>query len=198
MVKNRHLPSTICISGHVRNVVPKISRFLFTSILTSKSKKRSVQYGIEGEVVKLQCLIASVPPPTRILWSRNSQHVDIDNNDGYEIVEDKIARGGVKNILIIHNADEDDFGQYNCTVWNAFGQDSMLILLKKQKSLPMLIILAGVIGGIVFIVSVTIVIILCLRRKSVIKVPRARKHGRCNVALKRRQDGGYLFILKGF
>ncbi|GIY50449.1 irregular chiasm C-roughest protein [Caerostris darwini] len=127
-----------------------------------------VQYGIEGEVVKLQCVIASVPPPTRILWSRNSQHVDIDNNDGYEIVEDKIA-GGVKNILIIHNADEDDFGQYNCTVWNAFGQDSMLILLKKQKSLPMLIILAGVIGGIVFIVSVTIVIILCLRRKSVIK-----------------------------
>ncbi|CAL1264417.1 unnamed protein product [Larinioides sclopetarius] len=127
-----------------------------------------VQYGMEGEVVKLQCVIASVPPPTRILWSRNSQHVDIDNNDGYEIVEETIA-GGVKNILIIHNADEDDFGQYNCSVWNAFGQDSMLILLKKQKSLPMLIILAGVIGGIVFIVSVTIVIILCLRRKSVIK-----------------------------
>lgn len=33
----------------------------------------------------------------------------------------------------------------------------------------MLIILAGIIGGIVFIVSVTIVITLCLRRKSVIK-----------------------------
>ncbi|GFT44014.1 irregular chiasm C-roughest protein [Nephila pilipes] len=131
-------------------------------------RSEPVQYGLEGEVVKLQCIIASVPPPTRILWSRNSQHVDIDNNDGYEIVEESIA-GGVRNILIIHNADEDDFGQYNCSVWNAFGQDSMIILLKKQKSLPMLIILAGVIGGIVFIVSVTIVIILCLRRKSVIK-----------------------------
>ncbi|XP_035214571.1 irregular chiasm C-roughest protein-like isoform X3 [Stegodyphus dumicola] len=127
-----------------------------------------VQYGVEGEVVKLECIISSVPPPTRILWSRNSQHVDIDNNDGYEIVTEPMA-DGVKNNLIIHNADEDDFGQYNCTVWNTFGQDSMIILLKKQKSLPMLIILAGVIGGIVFIVSVTIVIILCLRRKSVIK-----------------------------
>lgn len=58
--------------------------------------------------------------------------MDIDNNDGYEIVEETIA-GGVKNVLIIHNADEDDFGQYNCSVWNNFGQDSMIILLKKQS-----------------------------------------------------------------
>ncbi|XP_071037623.1 irregular chiasm C-roughest protein isoform X2 [Parasteatoda tepidariorum] len=127
-----------------------------------------VQYGVEGEVVKLECIIASVPPPTRVLWSKKQQHVDIDNNDGYEIVEETIA-GGVKNNLIIHNADDDDFGQYNCSVWNTFGQDSMIILLKKQKNLPMLIILASVIGGIVFIVSITIIIILCLRRKSVIK-----------------------------
>lgn len=131
-------------------------------------KSPRVQYGVEGDVVKVECIISSVPPPTRVLWSRNSQHVDIDNNEGYEIVEEPIA-DGVKNNLIIHNADEDDFGEYNCSVWNAFGEHSMLIVLKKQKSLPMLIILAGVIGGIVFIVSVTIVIILCLRRKSVIK-----------------------------
>ncbi|KAG8196700.1 hypothetical protein JTE90_023209 [Oedothorax gibbosus] len=127
-----------------------------------------IQYGLEGEIVRLECIIASVPHPTRTQWSRNSQHVDIDNNDGYEIAEEPIP-GGVKNVLIIHNADEDDFGQYNCSVWNTFGQDSMIILLKKQKSMPMLIILAAVIGGIVFIVSVTIVIILCLRRKSVVK-----------------------------
>lgn len=131
-------------------------------------KSPRVQYGVEGDVVKVECIISSVPPPTRVLWSRNSQHVDIDNNEGYEIVEEPIP-DGVKNNLIIHNADEDDFGEYNCSVWNAFGEHSMLIVLKKQKSLPMLIILAGVIGGIVFIVSVTIVIILCLRRKSVIK-----------------------------
>lgn len=58
--------------------------------------------------------------------------MDIDNNDGYEIAEEAIP-GGVKNVLTIHNADEDDFGQYNCSVWNTFGQDSMIILLKKQS-----------------------------------------------------------------
>lgn len=48
---------------------------IFSIFFTGPPRVRSdpVQYGMEGEVVKLQCVIASVPPPTRILWSRNSQ-----------------------------------------------------------------------------------------------------------------------------
>ncbi|XP_023220646.1 irregular chiasm C-roughest protein-like isoform X2 [Centruroides sculpturatus] len=128
----------------------------------------SIQYGVKGELVKVECLVESVPPPTRITWSKNSQHLDIDNNEGYEIVEEP-QPDGVKNMLVIHNAEDDHFGQYNCSVWNEFGHDSLLITVRKQKSLPMLIILSGVIGGIVLIVSVTIIIILCLKRKSVVK-----------------------------
>ncbi|XP_022247885.1 irregular chiasm C-roughest protein-like isoform X2 [Limulus polyphemus] len=144
-------------------------------------KGPDVQYGIEGQKVKVECLITSVPEPSRVVWMKRSQVVDIDNTEGYEIVTEHLPNG-LKNLLIIHRAEETDFGDYNCSAWNALGHDSMLISVRRQtcndvsgsvpsllcsvtENLPMLIILAGVIGGIVLIVSVTIVIILCLRRK---------------------------------
>ncbi|KAL3194482.1 hypothetical protein MRX96_016202 [Rhipicephalus microplus] len=65
-----------------------------------------------------------------------------DNNQGYEIIKEPLSNG-LKNLLIIHNAAEEDFGQYNCSVWNQFGYDTRLITVRKQKNLPMVIILAG-------------------------------------------------------
>lgn len=133
-----------------------------------KVSSPTTQYGVEGEQVRVECVITSVPPPTRVAWSRNLQLVDIDNNQGYEIIKEPLSNG-LRNLLIIHNAAEEDFGQYNCSVWNQFGYDTRLITVRKQKNLPMLIILAGVIGGIVLVVTVTISIILCLRKKNIVK-----------------------------
>ncbi|KAH7945213.1 hypothetical protein HPB49_008162 [Dermacentor silvarum] len=133
-----------------------------------KVSSPTTQYGVEGEQVRVECIITSVPPPTRVAWSRNLQLVDIDNNQGYEIVKEPLSNG-LRNLLIIHNAAEEDFGQYNCSVWNQFGYDTRLITVRKQKNLPMVIILAGVIGGIVLVVTVTISIILCLRKKNIVK-----------------------------
>ncbi|XP_022238988.1 irregular chiasm C-roughest protein-like isoform X2 [Limulus polyphemus] len=141
-------------------------------------KSPAVQYGIEGQQVKVECSITSVPEPSRVVWIKQSQVVDIDNSEGYEIVTEPLL-DGLRNVLIIHKAEENDFGDYNCSAWNSLGHDSMLISVKRQKSLPMLIILAGVIGGIVLIVSVTIVIILCLRRKP---TPKGNEFGTDNKA----------------
>ncbi|CAN8014760.1 unnamed protein product [Ixodes persulcatus] len=132
-----------------------------------KVQSPTTQYGVEGEEVRVECVITSVPPPTRVAWSRNTQ-ANIDNNQGYEIIKEPLSNG-LRNLLIIHNAGEDDFGQYNCSVWNPFGYDTRLITVRKQKNVPMLIILAGVIGGIVLVVTVTISIILCLRKKNIVK-----------------------------
>lgn len=133
-----------------------------------KVSSPTTQYGVEGEQVRVECVITSVPPPTRVAWSRNLQLVDIDNNQGYEIIKEPLSNG-LRNLLIIHNAAEEDFGQYNCSVWNQFGYDTRLITVRKQKNLPMLIILAGVIGGIVLVVTVTISVVLCLRKKNIVK-----------------------------
>ncbi|KAG0424991.1 hypothetical protein HPB47_027818, partial [Ixodes persulcatus] len=96
-----------------------------------KVQSPTTQYGVEGEEVRVECVITSVPPPTRVAWSRNTQLVDIDNNQGYEIIKEPLSNG-LRNLLIIHNAGEDDFGQYNCSVWNPFGYDTRLITVRKQ------------------------------------------------------------------
>lgn len=148
---------------------PEISQDIYVYIRgRPKVKSPATQYGVEGEEVRVECIITSVPPPTHVAWSRNAELVDIDNNQGYEIIKEPLSNG-VRNLLIIHNAEDEDFGQYNCSVWNQFGQDSMVITVRKQKNLPILIILAGVIGGIVVVVTVTIGIILCLRKKNIVK-----------------------------
>ncbi|XP_076310496.1 irregular chiasm C-roughest protein-like isoform X2 [Tachypleus tridentatus] len=131
-------------------------------------KAKNVQYGELGKKVEVECSIYSVPSPAKITWTKNTQVVEVDNTHGYEIVTQPLT-DGVRNLLIIHNAEKGDFGMYNCTVWNDFGHDSMLILLKRKEHIPTLIVIAGVIGGVFLVVSVTIVVILCLRKKSLSK-----------------------------
>lgn len=67
------------------------------------------------------------------------QLVDIDNNQGYEIIKEPLSNG-LRNLLIIHKAEEDDFGQYNCSVWNQFGYDTRLITVRKQSRWHLLLI----------------------------------------------------------
>jgi len=122
------------------------------------------QFGAEGDLVKVECLVHSVPPPTRILWSHNGRDVHVDNNAGYEIVEER-SESLTRNVLLIRRSKDSDFGLYNCTVWNSFGVDSIVISLARQKSFPMLIIVAAIIGGVVLVVSLTIIVILLMKRK---------------------------------
>ncbi|CAG2120333.1 unnamed protein product, partial [Medioppia subpectinata] len=49
-----------------------------------------VQYGMDGQAVNVECIIDSIPTPTKILWFHNSRLVDVDNNDGYELIEESI------------------------------------------------------------------------------------------------------------
>uniref|UniRef100_T1IW82 Ig-like domain-containing protein n=1 Tax=Strigamia maritima TaxID=126957 RepID=T1IW82_STRMM len=121
------------------------------------------QFGLQDETVKITCSAISVPQPTRVLWTHNDREIDAERSSRFEMHQDP-TEDGVKNILLVHQATDDDFGDYNCTVWNDFGQDSIEITLHKQKSLFLMIILAAVLGGIAVIVSVTVVIVLCIRR----------------------------------
>ncbi|XP_076325050.1 uncharacterized protein LOC143233026 [Tachypleus tridentatus] len=57
--------------------------------------------------------------------------LDIDNSRGYEIIEQHMENG-MRNLLMIHKAQSEDFGLYNCSVWNEYGHDSVLIHLKRQ------------------------------------------------------------------
>ncbi|XP_015795128.1 irregular chiasm C-roughest protein [Tetranychus urticae] len=127
----------------------------------------SIQYAVDDETVKVECIVHSVPLQSKVTWIHNSQTIDIDNDQDFEVIEEnKPSESITRNVLIIHKVKEENFGDYNCSVWNEYGQDYMIIRLEKHKSFPMLIIVATIIGSIVAVVSVTIIVILCMKRKS--------------------------------
>ncbi|KAI2806304.1 hypothetical protein BLOT_005317 [Blomia tropicalis] len=52
----------------------------------------SIQYGLENEPVRLQCMVEAIPPPTKITWYKLKPHqqiLGVDNNEGYEILEEE-------------------------------------------------------------------------------------------------------------
>lgn len=50
----------------------------------------------------------------------------------YRIVQEPVE-GGVRSVLVISKAVENDFGLYNCSFTNAYGSDSAVIILQKQS-----------------------------------------------------------------
>ena len=54
-------------------------------------------------------------------------------HDKYEVIEGKNSQEQLRYTLVIHNAQMDDFGPYNCSVQNSFGSDVLEIILNKKS-----------------------------------------------------------------
>lgn len=52
----------------------------------------------------------------------------------YEVVQDQQGEG-LRNVLVIHDADTKDFGSYNCSVVNEYGVARKLIRLNEESEL---------------------------------------------------------------
>ncbi|XP_042872259.1 irregular chiasm C-roughest protein-like [Penaeus japonicus] len=132
------------------------------------------QFGLEGDTVKVECVIKSVPKPSEIVWTRNAHTID-PNMSRFNILQDSIP-GGVRNTLIIHDTTAEDFGFYNCTAKNGYGSHMAEIQLKRQQSLPLVTTLVAIIGGILFLVVVIIVIVLFKKKGKGYKDSGMEKH----------------------
>ena len=51
-----------------------------------------LQYGMEGQEVQVECLIVSVPPTGKVRWEKDGQLLDIDNNQGIEMIKGESSR----------------------------------------------------------------------------------------------------------
>lgn len=93
--------------------------------------------------------IAEIPPPFRVQldlsWalfphtSPSPPSLPSPGDPRHDLVEDE-EKEGVRNYLVIHDADEEDFGAYNCSVVNEYGVAQMLIRLKQESEWPDLLI----------------------------------------------------------
>ncbi|RZF42205.1 hypothetical protein LSTR_LSTR004354 [Laodelphax striatellus] len=121
------------------------------------------QFGIPGDNVRLECSAFSIPTPQKVVWSYKGEDVVLNNHHEYSILEDPLSEG-VKSTLIIRESRQEHFGAYNCTVYNQYGSDYATIVLKAQKSFPLILILIAVFGGVVVIVVITMVVVICQRK----------------------------------
>lgn len=90
-----------------------------------------VQFGIQGDNVRLECLAYSIPKPEHIVWTFRGNEVDANDKD-YTILEDPLPEG-IKSTLVIRDSQEQHFGAYNCSVSNPYGSDMVEIVLKPQS-----------------------------------------------------------------
>ncbi|KAE8737474.1 hypothetical protein FOCC_FOCC017062 [Frankliniella occidentalis] len=113
------------------------------------------QWGHVGDNARVECIVASVPRPDKIIWSYNGHEISNYDPD-FSILDDPLP-DGLKSTLIVRESQQHHYGLYNCTAGNAYGSVTAHIHLRAQKSYPLLIILTGVIGGVVVIIAITMV-----------------------------------------
>jgi len=128
----------------------------------------AIQYGQEGTDIEIICNAFSIPPPDQVSWVMTSTGLKIDaksnRNPKYNVNDEK-RKDGMKSTLVINNAlFPADFGEYNCTVKNVLGEDNFVLTLKRERSLPLIIILSAVIAGIML--TILMILIMILGRRS--------------------------------
>ncbi|XP_069947349.1 synaptogenesis protein syg-1-like [Cherax quadricarinatus] len=124
------------------------------------------QQGRLGDTVTLECNTVSIPSPIRVTWTYNGRDIDL-SDPRYEVVEDE-QEEGVRNILVIHDADTHDFGAYNCSVVNEYGVARKQIRLNKEKRVPVLLLVGGVVALLLVAVIVAF-LVLCTKQHSATK-----------------------------
>ncbi|KAL4154272.1 hypothetical protein QTP88_002096 [Uroleucon formosanum] len=133
-----------------------------------------IQYGVLSEMVRLECIIMSVPVADRIIWTYHGVVIGTKNDKNYySILEDPIG-DGVKSTLIINKSVKEHFGTYNCTAYNEYGSDTIMIVLVPKKDFMLILAIIGGVSVIIAIILVFSIIRICRRSTS-----RKKKKAKC-------------------
>ena len=91
---------------------------------TIKSQRQ--QYGVTNDNSQIECIAFSIPKAKHVIWTFNGKEINTSNENDYTILENTLP-DGIKSTLIINNSQKYHFGNYNCTVVNEYGFDSIEI-----------------------------------------------------------------------
>ncbi|CAL4089756.1 unnamed protein product, partial [Meganyctiphanes norvegica] len=116
----------------------------------------------EGRLAVLRCQARAVPHPLAVTWTRNGTPINTEPGSHFHILEEQQADGLVST-LTINKTIGGDFAKYNCSVVNEYGIDVKQIILQKQPSVPLMMIM-GCGTGVVLVVVVVVLFIICGRR----------------------------------
>ncbi|CAH0718480.1 unnamed protein product, partial [Brenthis ino] len=123
------------------------------------------QFGSQGDTVNIECAAFSVPRIDNIVWTFEGKEIDTVHDQDYAFLEELQPGGIVNSTLIIRESQSKHFGSYKCNVSNEYGSDTIEIVLKPNKSFPLLLILFGVTSGTIMVAAVIMLVILCQRKQ---------------------------------
>eukprot|EP00095_Tigriopus_kingsejongensis_P001959 maker-scaffold594_size129171-snap-gene-0.23 protein:Tk01959 transcript:maker-scaffold594_size129171-snap-gene-0.23-mRNA-1 annotation:"irregular chiasm c-roughest protein isoform x3" len=127
------------------------------------------QYASLSTTARVVCDVQSVPGLDDIEWSFQGQLIDPrverpHHGSKYSLTEKRLVdEERIQSSLVIRDVQSQDLGAYMCTVTNALGSDSAVLHLRKQSAMPLLVVIAGVLGGVILTVAVIMIVIVCRR-----------------------------------
>ncbi|XP_068214570.1 irregular chiasm C-roughest protein-like [Palaemon carinicauda] len=144
---------------------PEISAFMGIFLKgPPKARCEKEQSGKQGDKVSLECLITAASARSmNVLWTHRGEHLDLEEKR-FQVNQEVTSRG-IRHTLFIHEATAADFGAYNFSVHNEYGSDGVEVFLKEMKTMPVLMLACGVLGGMA-LVFLVIMIIMCSRQSA--------------------------------
>ncbi|KAL4707087.1 hypothetical protein ACJJTC_011413 [Scirpophaga incertulas] len=130
-----------------------------------KIVSNQTQYGSQGDSVNIECAAFSVPRIDNIIWTFDGREIDAIHDQDYAFLEDLQPGGVVNSTLIIRESQARHFGVYKCNVSNDYGSDTLEIVLRPNKTFPLLLILFGVTSGTILVAALIMLVILCQRKQ---------------------------------
>lgn len=115
-------------------------------------------YTRKDETARIECIAISVPKPVNMYWMRNGKAIDYPSSERFSASDEELPYG-MKSTLQIKNVHAEDFGSYNCSVTNKYGEDMAVITLLEEEVLPMPYIIGGAVGSVAVIL---IIILACV------------------------------------
>ncbi|XP_011863354.1 PREDICTED: irregular chiasm C-roughest protein-like [Vollenhovia emeryi] len=133
------------------------------------------QYVPEEGVVKVKCTAISVPKAESVVWSFAGRELNFTSNNTPFYVQEEYAAERVVSTVTLLDPISTYFGDYNCTVTNSYGTDSVIIKLTARTLIPVDWQLILIIGGLVVcVILIGIIVLLILQCRDRIKQPRPR------------------------
>ncbi|XP_034936678.1 irregular chiasm C-roughest protein-like isoform X1 [Chelonus insularis] len=136
-----------------------------------------IQYVPDEGVVKVKCTAISVPKAESVVWSFAGRELNFSLNNTPFYVQEEYTPERVVSTVTLLEPISTYFGDYNCTVTNSYGSDSVVIKLTTRALIPVdwqLILI--IVGLVVCILLIGIIIILILHCRERIKQPRPRSN----------------------
>lgn len=186
MVVWRKKGETRVLSGNATFVIPKVTENDFglytctASLLNYEEISQDIrlirkgppvivspseQSGRYGEVGIIDCVIEAIPKPTAITWLKENKVLDLSVQTRYKVREEN-TKEGRHSILEISDVQDVDFGTYNCTADNGYGETHRVIIFSKRAMLPLPYVLAIILSGVLIIIVVISVTVFVFRRRA--------------------------------